>query len=86
MGKDADIVIWTDNPLTLNARAVRVFIDGESIYDYQTDEMRRYLNREERARIINKMLDDNQKGNPTKTFVKQKEKHWHCDTVGETAE
>ncbi len=86
VGKDADIVIWTDNPLTLNARAVRVFIDGESIYDYQTDEMRRYLNREERARIINKMLDDNQKGNPTKTFVKQKEKHWHCDTVGETAE
>ena len=86
VGKDADIVIWTDNPLTLNARAVRVFIDGESIYDYQTDEIRRQLNREERARIINKMLDDNQKGNPTKTFVKQKVKHWHCDTVGETAE
>jgi len=86
VGKDADIVIWTDNPLSLNAKVVRVFIDGESLYDYQTDEKRREANRDERARIINKMLDDNEKGNPAKTFVKQKEKHWHCDTIGETAE
>lgn len=86
VGKDADIVIWTDNPLTLNAKVARVFIDGESLYDYQTDEARRQANREERARIINKMLADNEKGNPAKTFVKQKEKHWHCDTIGETAE
>jgi imidazolonepropionase-like amidohydrolase len=86
VGKDADIVIWSDNPLTMNAKALRVFIDGELLYDYQHDERMRQANREERARIISKMLDDNQKGNPAKTFVKQKEKHWHCDTIGEHAE
>ncbi|PHR46093.1 MAG: amidohydrolase [Fluviicola sp.] len=85
-GKDADIVIWSTNPLSINARVLRAFIDGEQLYDIETDEEKRVRLKEEKARIINAMLDSNKKGDPKKTFVKKQEKHWHCDTVGESAE
>jgi imidazolonepropionase-like amidohydrolase len=85
-GKDADIVVWNTNPLSINARALRVFIDGEQLYDIETDEVKRTTLKEEKSRIINEMLESNKKGDPKKTFVKKEEKHWHCDTEGETAE
>jgi imidazolonepropionase-like amidohydrolase len=83
VGKDADVVIWTDNPLSVKAKAATVFIDGVMRYDYKVDTEKQLINREERARIINEMLKDNQSGNPTRNFVKRKQLHWHCDTMGE---
>lgn len=86
VGKDADIVVWSANPLSINARVLRVFIDGEQLFDIETDEEKRKRLKGEKSRIINAMLESNKKGDPKKTFVKKEEKHWHCDTVGETAE
>jgi imidazolonepropionase-like amidohydrolase len=86
VGKDADIVVWSTNPLSIKARALRVFIDGEQLYDIETDEAKRKRLQEEKSRIINEMLDSNKKGEPKKTFIKKVEKHWQCDTIGETAE
>ena len=86
IGKDADIVIWSTNPLKIDAKVISVFIDGELLYDANQDLLNQERNRLERARIINKMLADNEKGGPTRNYVKQKDKHWHCDSIGETAE
>lgn len=86
VGKDADVVIWSANPLTTQAKVITSFIDGERLYDYKLDEQKRSLNKQEKARIISLMLDDNKKGNPAKTFVKKKEHHWHCDTIGQGEE
>ena len=86
VGKNADVVIWSDNPLSVQAKVLSVFIDGERLYDFKTDERKRSLNKQEKARIINLMLDDNKEGKPSKTFVKEKELHWHCDTIGEHGE
>jgi imidazolonepropionase-like amidohydrolase len=83
VGKDADIVIWTTNPLSINAKAASVFIDGVLRYDYKEDTKKQLRNQRERARIINAMLKDNQAGKPTQNFVKKKQLHWHCDTMGE---
>ena len=33
VGKRADVVIWSENPLSVYARAEKVFIDGHLIYD-----------------------------------------------------
>ena len=33
-GKDADLVIWSGDPLDVLSRAVRVFVDGTEIYSY----------------------------------------------------
>jgi imidazolonepropionase-like amidohydrolase len=82
-GKDADIVLWTDNPLSINAKVEMTLVDGEVLFDSKKDYQMRLDNQRERARIVSKMLASNQKGEPTKTFFKRKKKHFHCDTLGE---
>ena len=37
-GKDADLVIWSGDPLDVLSRAMRVFIDGTEIYSYSGGE------------------------------------------------
>jgi len=36
-GKDADVVIWTGNPLSVYSRVETTFIDGEVFFDRQKD-------------------------------------------------
>ncbi len=37
-GKDADLVIWSGDPLDVLSRAIRVFVDGAEIYSYEGGE------------------------------------------------
>lgn len=82
-GKDADIVLWTANPLSIEAKVEMTVVDGKVLYDSQRDYLMRLHNQKERARIITKMLESNEKGEETKPFFKRKSKHFHCDTLGE---
>ncbi|HLV41625.1 MAG TPA: amidohydrolase family protein [Brumimicrobium sp.] len=82
-GKDADVVVWTTNPLSIEAKVSKTFIDGELLYD-ESKSVDHYIRiQKEKARIISKMLASNKAGENKKPFVKKKEKHWHCDTIGE---
>jgi imidazolonepropionase-like amidohydrolase len=36
-GKDADVVIWSGDPLDVMSRAERVYVDGREIYRYDYD-------------------------------------------------
>jgi adenine deaminase len=83
VGKDADLVLWTDNPLSIQAKSDMTIIDGVVYYDSKRDYQMRVLNQEEKARIISKMLESNEKGEPSKPFLKKKSKRFHCDTFGE---
>ncbi|MDX2359171.1 MAG: amidohydrolase family protein [Crocinitomicaceae bacterium] len=84
-GKDADIVIWSDNPLSILARVEYTIVDGVILYDLEEDERLRVRNQEERARIISKMLDDNENGGKKKPFFRIRRGHFHCNTLGEDA-
>ncbi|MDB5282462.1 MAG: amidohydrolase [Bacteroidota bacterium] len=64
-GKDADIVVWSDNPLSIYARVEKTFIDGIPFYDVDRDAQKREEIRKERARLVQKMLDDKKGGAPT---------------------
>ncbi len=81
-GKDADLVIWSDNPLSIYARVEKTFVDGTCYYDVERDEQMRLWNDQERARIIQKMLSAKEAGEPVKQPVFKQEKHFHCDTIG----
>ncbi len=81
-GKDADLVIWSDNPLSIYARVEKTFVDGTCYYDVERDEQMRLWNEQERARIIQKMLNAKEAGEPVKQPVFTQEKHFHCDTIG----
>ena len=82
-GKDADIVIWSDNPLSIKAKVEKTFIEGKLYYDkernlelYKRDQM-------ERKRLLGLMLADKLSGKPTQKPVIKTERHYHCDTMGE---
>lgn len=83
VGKDADLVLWTDNPLSINAKVEMTMVDGMILYNSSENEKLAQRNTSERARIIKKMLESNEKGESAQPFVKKGRKHFHCDTVGE---
>ncbi len=81
VGKDADIVIWSDNPLSIYAKAELTMVDGAIYYELQKDrEMREWVN-QEKARLAAKMMEEKEKGMPLSTPVKQSQRHWHCDDI-----
>ncbi len=82
-GKDADIVLWTANPLSIEAKVEMTLVDGVILFDSQRDYLMRSHNQQEKARIISKMLESNEKGEESKPFFKKKTRHFHCDTLGE---
>lgn len=83
VGKDADVVVWSDNPLSIMAKTQYTIIDGLILYDHERDLELRARNDQERARIISKMLSENNSGAPSRKFFKKKKGHYHCDTIGE---
>lgn len=57
-GKDADLVLWNSNPLSIYARAKMTLVDGRVYFDEEKDaEMKKEIDRE-RNRIIQKILKE----------------------------
>lgn len=63
-GKDADVVIWNDTPVSVYAKAEKTFVDGILYFDKDRDMQLRNEIAKERARLIRKMLDDKRGGSP----------------------
>jgi imidazolonepropionase-like amidohydrolase len=84
VGKDADVVLWSDHPLTVYARAEKTFVDGILFFDREKDlEMRKKI-AAERNRIIQKMLQEKQAGKPIRPAAGKRQFNiYHCDTLGE---
>jgi len=79
VGKDADIVIWSDNPLSIYAKVEQTYVDGICLFDLQRDLKLREQNLRERMRIIQKMMHE--KSEKKRIPKKEKEKLYHCDTL-----
>ncbi len=81
VGKDADVVLWSDNPLSIYAKVEKTIIDGHIYYDNEDDLKLRMEIQKERARIIQKMLDEKKGGAPTQKPVLKKPKLYECETI-----
>ena len=55
VGKDADLVIWSDNPLSIYAKAEKTMVDGIIYFDRDKDAAMRKLNQAEKARLVQKL-------------------------------
>ncbi|WP_321370642.1 amidohydrolase family protein [uncultured Draconibacterium sp.] len=55
-GKDADMVLWTDHPLSVYAMPSKTFVGGIPYYDKEKDKEMYQSIQEERSRIVNKIL------------------------------
>lgn len=70
-GKDADIVVWNENPLSVYAQVEKTMIDGIVYYDKTEDAKKRDLINAERTRLIQKMLEAKKGGIPTQKPTKK---------------
>ncbi len=65
-GKDADLVIWSDNPLSIYAKAEKTIVDGIVYFDREKDLGQRKKITTERNRLITKLQGEKKSGTPTK--------------------
>ena len=63
-GKDGDVVLWTDNPLSIYAKSLYTIVDGIIYFDRQKDEEMQKLVDAERNRLIKKMNGEKRSGAP----------------------
>ena len=86
-GKDADVVIWDDNPLSMNARVVYTYVEGVCLFSLEKDAVLRNEIKSERARITELMISDaktskaNGKGGELRKPSEAIRSHYHCDTL-----
>ncbi len=81
VGKDADVVLWTNDPLSVYARVQKTFVDGICYFDKDEDmKMREEINKE-RAEIIQEMIKARESGAEVKKPVKKESILYNCDTV-----
>ncbi|MEZ6317365.1 MAG: amidohydrolase family protein [Phycisphaerales bacterium] len=55
-GKDADVVVWSGDPLSVYSKPEHVYVDGRELFSLELDAQLREHNRAERQRLIQKIL------------------------------
>jgi len=63
-GKDADVVVWSDHPLSIYAKALYTIVDGTIYFDRERDEELQKRVDEERNRLVKKMVGEKKSGRP----------------------
>jgi imidazolonepropionase-like amidohydrolase len=81
VGKDADVVLWTDNPLSIYAKAAVTIVDGIVEFDRETDLQLRSRIASERNRLIQLMLAEKKKGSPVKKATYVPDEIYHCEDL-----
>jgi imidazolonepropionase-like amidohydrolase len=64
VGKDADLVVWSDHPLSIYAKSEKTIVDGIVYFDREKDAQLRKELTAERNRLIQKMMGEKRAGNP----------------------
>jgi urease alpha subunit len=79
VGKDADVVLWSENPLSIYAKAEKTYIDGVLYFDREKDVQLQNEVRTERNRLIQKMIDAKKGGESTEKPKFKKYEMVHCE-------
>lgn len=80
-GKDADVVLWSDHPLSIYAKAEQTIVDGIVYFDRARDLELRSRIAAERNRLIAKMIGEKKKGGPMQKAVPSREEIYHCEDL-----
>ncbi len=83
IGKDADVVLWSDNPLSVYAKAEKTIINGVVYFDIEKDAASRESLQKERNTLINMMINEKNNGGDVQSPKKRTAPDFHCDTVTE---
>ena len=86
VGKDADVVLWSANPLSIYAQCEQTYIDGKCYFDLEKKAEMEAAISAERARLIQAMIDAKNGGSGTQPARWKDKRHYHCDTIHEDEE
>ncbi|WP_147677933.1 amidohydrolase family protein [Algibacter pacificus] len=81
VGKDADVVLWTDHPMSIYAKAEKTIIEGATYFDLDRDQNIRAEIKKEKNILINQMLKAKNKGLKTQPIKKKEKVDMHCDYI-----
>ena len=69
VGKDADLVLWSGNPLSVYSRVLKTMVDGTIYFDEKEDEAMKAQIDRERNRIIAEILNESPSQRPSGSFT-----------------
>ncbi len=78
-GKDADVVLWSEHPLSVYAKAEKTWVDGILFFDREEDQKLQTAVQQERARLIQKLQTEKKGGEGGEKPTRPKQ-HYHCDS------
>lgn len=83
IGKDADVVLWSANPLSIYAHPEKVIIESAIYFDYNNDKQMVKVDEQKRNILINMMLAAKNSGDKTHIPFKKEKVYFTCETVSE---
>ena len=86
-GKDADIVLWSADPLSIYAVAEKTYVDGVPYWDIDQDAAKQKALKADEARIIQKMIAAKNSGAATQkpNGSGRRPRGYTCDTIEDAA-
>jgi imidazolonepropionase-like amidohydrolase len=81
VGKDADVVLWSDNPLSVYAKAEKTIIEGVTYFDLARDKNSRKAIKKEKSELISMMMKAKNKGMKTQPIKKKDKPQLDCDSI-----
>ena len=79
-GKDADLVLWNDNPLSVYAKVEKTFVDGICLFDSDRNKQLTEEIQSEKNRLYNKIIEAKKGGEKTEPIKTKKQLLYHCDS------
>jgi adenine deaminase len=80
-GKDADLVLWSDHPLSIYAKAEKTIVDGIVEFDREYDLQLRQRIAAERTRLTAKLLGEKKKGAQVEKAAYHPDEMYHCEDL-----
>ncbi|SMG12403.1 Imidazolonepropionase [Marivirga sericea] len=80
VGKDADVVLWSHEPLSIYAKAEKTIIEGAVFFDRDNQIEKLDAIQAERARLVAKMQGEKSNGKSTQKAKPKSQIIYHCET------
>lgn len=80
-GKDADVVLWSGNPLSVYSKAEKTLIEGTTYFDLETDRQKREAIKKERNELVTMMLKEKEGGKKTQGPKQSVKRNFTCESL-----
>lgn len=80
-GKDADVVLWSTNPMSVSAVAEKTLVEGVVYFDIERDKQLQKEVAQKKNKLITQMLAAKNKGLKTQPVKKEEKQYMHCETL-----